>query len=84
MSSEVVAMATDSSSMTDMTSQPLLAPSADVDPANQPTPGAQPTCENTHTRQGQEKFAPPLTGRASLNLPDPVTGDRSARRLSSG
>ena len=28
MSSEVVAMATDSSSMTDMTSQPLLAPSA--------------------------------------------------------
>ena len=34
MSSEVVAMATDSSSMTDMTSQPLLAPSADVDPAN--------------------------------------------------
>ena len=62
MSSEVVAMATDSSSMTDMTSQPLLAPSAAVDPANQPTPGAQPTCENTHTRQGQEKFAPPERG----------------------
>ena len=70
MSSEVVAMATDSSSMTDMTSQPLLAPSADVDPANQPTPGAQPTCENTHTRQGQEKFAPPLTEGFALWLRD--------------
>ena len=56
MSSEVVAMATDSSSMTDMTSQPLLAPSATCPTRIQPTPGAQPTCENTHTRQGQEKY----------------------------
>ena len=63
MSSEVVAMATDSSSMTDMTSQPLLAPSATCPTRIQPTPGAQPTCENTHTRQGQEKFTTPLTGR---------------------
>ena len=65
MSSEVVAKATDSSSMTDTSPQPLLAPSAAVDPANQPTPGAQPTCENTHTRQGQEKFAPPEHGSFS-------------------
>ncbi len=55
MSSEVVAMATDSWSITDTSPQPLLTPSAAVDPANQPTPGAQPTCENTHTQQGQEK-----------------------------
>ena len=62
MPSGVVAKATDSSPITHTSPQPLLAPSAAVDPANQPTPGAQPTCENTHTRQGQEKFAPPERG----------------------
>ena len=72
MSSEVVAMATDSSSMTDMTSQPLLAPSATCPTRIQPTPGAQPTCENTHTRQGQEKKtwgAAHLSSRPTLLLP---------------
>ena len=56
MPSGVAARATDSWSMTDTSLQPLLAPSAAVDPANQPIPGAQPTCENTHQGQGQEKF----------------------------
>ena len=49
-------MATDSWYITDTSPQPLLTPSAAVDPTFQPIPGAQPTCENTHQGQGQEKF----------------------------
>ena len=72
MPSGVAAKATDSWSTTDTSPQPLLAPSAAVDPANQPTPGAQPTCENTHTRQGQENrawVAAHLSSRPTLLLP---------------
>ena len=73
MPSVVAAKATDSSSITETSPQPLLAPSAAVDPANQPTPGAQPTCENTHTRQGQENRAwgaAHLSSRSTLLLKD--------------
>ena len=51
MSSEVAAKATDSSSITETSPQPLLAPSAAVYPTFQPIPGAQPTCAHAHTHQ---------------------------------
>jgi hypothetical protein len=63
MPSGVAARATDSWSITDTSPQPLLAPSAAVDPANQPIPGAQPTCAHTHQGQGQEKFTTPILRR---------------------
>ena len=68
MSSEVVAMATDSWSITDTSPQPLLTPSAAVDPTFQPIPGAQPTCENTHQGQGQEKFTTPIPPASVLPI----------------
>jgi hypothetical protein len=52
----VAAKATDSSSITDTSPQPLLAPSAAVDPANQPIPGAQHICAHTHARKVSAKF----------------------------
>ena len=48
MSSGVAAKATDSSPITDTSPQPLLAPSAAVDPANQPIPGVR----GSHGRNG--------------------------------
>ena len=57
MSSKVVAKATDSSSMTDTSPQPLLAPSAAVYPTFQPIPGVQPTCAHAHTHQGRSDRA---------------------------
>ena len=63
MSSEVVAMATDSWSITDTSPQPLLAPSAAVYPTFQPIPGAQPTCAHAHTHQGRSEF---LASRGGL------------------
>ena len=72
MSSEVAAKATDSSSMTDTSPQPLLAPSAAVYPTFQPIPGAQPTCAHAHTHQGRSDRAwgaAHLSSRPTLLLP---------------
>ena len=70
MSSEVAAKATDSSSITETSPQPLLAPSAAVYPTFQPTPGAQPTCAHAHTHQGRSEF---LASRGQLR-PNPGSG----------
>ena len=76
-------MATDSWSITDTSPQPLLTPSAAVDPTFQPIPGAQPTCAHAHTHQGRSEF---LASRGQLWAAGPpgmflssAQGDRNPR-----